>query len=779
MTEETYHNLEFDRILDIVSQSCTSEMGKLRLRNSRVFADAAALQQALIQVAESRSIIETDGGMPIWAFEDLRSLLNKIEPLESFLEPPECQQVQNFLEICGSVEKFFVKHGERYPELNRVAIRIDSLSVLFSLLQNTIDPSGAIYDNASPELKQIRKEISFISKQIHIRLERILKKSAEFLQESYVTVREGRLVLPVREFSVNKIPGIVHGKSGSGQTHYIEPMDVVQLNNEIHELYNRERNEIIRILKRIATNIRSHASEILVNFENLIYLDMIQARARYAQKVDATAPDINDEFAWDIRKGTHPLILHKLGADAVPLDLAIGAGFRELIITGPNAGGKTVALKSVGLLQLLFQSGFHIPVAEGSRFPLCNEIFAVIGDEQSIENDLSTFSSHINKLNRIVKSTANRLLVLIDEIGSGTDPQEGSALSIALLEYLNRPEMVTIVTTHHGELKAFAQNTPGVENGAMQYSSANLSPRFILDVGIPGSSYAFDISRRLGFSDEILDRAREILGGEHHELENIIIELSQTRQDYQDKINRISIKETELDGLKALYNTRAEDIRKRRKELENEARESARKILEDVNRTIETVVREIRESGAAKDVIKRSKDVVRGLKKKIGQPAAREAEPEFSIEMLGPGMRVRSSRFEVAGEIVRVNKDKKEIDMEARGLKITVPLSDIELLDHKVITKEETEPEAVVSKSVSYEIDLRGRTGEEAIMELERYLDLAQNSGWKEIRIIHGKGTGQLRQQIHAYLKRRKGVGPFRLGRYGEGDTGVTIIENS
>jgi DNA mismatch repair protein MutS2 len=554
-------------------------------------------------------------------------------------------------------------------------------------------------------------------------------------------------------------------------------MPVVPLNNEIFELYNHEKREVIRILKRLSQNFRENKETFLINQENLVHIDSIQAKAQYSISVNGRAPFISDAFSWEIQNGYHPLLLKKIGNHTVPLNLEIGDDFRMVVITGPNAGGKTVALKTIGLLQLLFQCGFHIPVAEGSKFPICQQIAAVIGDEQSIEDDLSTFSSHIKKINEIVQNPSHRSLILIDEIGTGTDPAEGSALAISLLEELNREGVVTLVTTHLSELKAFAHKVDQVNNAAMQFDFKSLSPLFKLKIGVPGSSFAFDISQRLGLADNILKRARNLLGTSHSELDSMINDLTQKGQEIDEKLKQLSLKDSELEGLKALYKTRSEDLKKNQKKYENEAVTEARSILENVNRTIENVVREIRESQAEPKIIRKGREKLKNLGEKIDKMSDRPAVHELSMDSLKIGQSVKSMRFSITGQIIKILKEKKQIEIDASGVKMTLPLSDI-LSDESDVQSMSSEVNIKASiPELINEIDLRGKIVEDALIDLERYLDHAMNSKWNEIRIIHGKGTGALRTSVHAFLKKNKKIKSYRLGNYGEGDTGVTIIE--
>jgi len=772
------HILEFNKVLDYISTKCVSELGRVRIQNSEAKDDQKSLMNALAEVSEARELFETDGGLPIWSFDDIRVLLNRIEPDGSYLDIKDCQKIQNFLEVSTNIDGFFNKKELSYPRLKKIASGIDPLSNLLILLKNTIDPSGNIYDNASNDLKRIRSQISAVSKQIHTKLERIKKRQKEHLRDDFISLRDGRLVIPVREFSVNRIPGIVHGQSGTGQTHFVEPMSVVGLNNEIFELYNQEKNEIIRILKRLSANIKNYGDVLCINLENLVHLDAIQAKAQYSVAVKGQAPQVSSGFSWELRNGYHPLLLKKDGDSTVPLSLTIGNDYRMIVITGPNAGGKTVALKTAGLLQLLFQCGFHIPVDEGSRFPICKQIAAIIGDEQSIENDLSTFSSHITKINQIIENSADRSLVLIDEIGTGTDPSEGSALAISMLESLNKEGVVTIVTTHLGELKAFAHKTEHVANAAMQFDFHTLSPLFKLEPGVPGSSYAFEISERLGVKSELLNRARDLMGSSHDELESMISDLTQKRQGYDDLLKELSIKESELDGLKSLYSTRADDLKKKRKKYEAESIAEAKEILDDVNRTIETVIREIKESNAKPEVVKSGRKKINELQAKVKSKLPKSAVPDISVDELRIGQIAKSSRFTVSGLIEKIFKDKKQVEINANGVKMIIPFSDITIAEGvKIRRADQGGVHERGDLDVLNEIDLRGQIADDAIIELDQYLAHALNSAWKEVRIIHGKGTGALRGKIHSYLKKNKNIKSYRLGNYGEGDAGVTVVE--
>ena len=776
--EKARENLEFDRILDWIAGRCVTQNGRLRLKNLQPFNQADSLTQALAEVQDMRDVLQVEGGFPLWNFGDVRLLLNKIEPVESFLEIKEFLELQNFLELTREGIQFRQKMEEKYPALQDILKQLRPTERLLQQIQFTIDPSGRIFDNASPELKTIRKEIQQIDREIHVRLERLLKKYAEFLQEEYITLRDGRFVLPVREFSVNKVPGIVHGQSGSGQTYFIEPMPIVDLNNQLQKLHAAEKKEEIKILKQLSRLTKEFQHELLINYNVLTDLDVLQAKARYANEFHCTAPIINDHFSIELKTAYHP-ILQKLHPDeVVPLNIEAGQNFNVLIISGPNAGGKTVALKTVGLIQLMFQCGFHVPVAEGSKLPLAAQLFTVIGDDQSIENDLSTFSSHINSIKYILEHVEQNSLALIDEIGSGTEPGVGAALAIAILERLNRKGIITLATTHQNQLKVFATETDGVENAAMLFDMEKLTPLFTMEIGIPGSSYTFEICQRLGLDETIIKRAAQISGQETFKLDRLLSDLSEKSQKYLQLTREVSIKQSELDSLLELYRIRSETLKKQMKKSEKEAKKQATQLLAEVNKKIEKAIKEIRESQGDRQVIKKARQTIEQLRHEMQSEEQAKPEKALNISDFKVGQKVKSLQFNFDGVISKIFKSKKAVEIDRDGIKITVPMEDVEIKGQDVAAqKVEKTPTVSSVRNIPNEIDLRGLTVDEALAELEAFLDSAQLSTWEEIRIVHGKGTGALRQAVHGYLKRSPFVTSFRLGNWGEGDTGVTIVK--
>lgn len=777
--EQVKNTLGLDTIFALISRNCISQLGKESIYNLSPAVEKDALKQQLYLVGQAMDIIEQSSRIPLRTFSDIRVLLNKIEPQNSFLENKECLEIQTVLEICEDVNHFFKVNKENVPELAGLADGIVLQKSLLNQLQFTFDASGNIYDNASKELKIIRRKLNQLREEVHAKLDHISTKNAEHLQEDFITLRDGRLVLPVREFSVNKISGIVHGQSSSGATKYVEPMAVVALNNEIQDLINEEKREIIRILTRITNIVRENSHDLQTNLAVLVELDSLQARALYGKAVNALFPEISENHFWYIQKARHPILLERIAEQTVPLDLEIGDEFNVLVISGPNAGGKTVALKTVGLLQLMMQCAIPVPVAMGSKFPVCQNIFVQIGDKQSLENDLSTFSSHINGLKQILSNVGERSLVLIDEIGIGTEPSGGAALAIAILEKLNRSQVVTLVSTHQNQLKLYASETSGVQNAAMQFDIEHLKPLFILEAGVPGSSFTFDICKRYGLDADVIEYARRLEGDSNQNIDKLLDDITRKSAYYQDAIREISLKQSKLDGLINLYEKNSTELRKNRKELEKDAKKQAQSIITEANQKIEAAIRVIKESNADRQVIKKARQDINDFKKDLDHKSEKKPIPVLNINDVKKGQKVRALNYNIVGHVSKVFKNREQIELEREGLKLTVNLADIELLtENGQALKPQTESisDTHIPSSISNELDVRGFEVPEALQQVDGYLESALNSDWSEVTIIHGKGTGTLRKAIQQFLSKKKKIKSYRTGRYGEGETGVTVI---
>lgn len=770
--------LNLDTIFSIITQKCNSQLGKESVKSLSPISHKPNLIKQLDLLKAISNIIEKDGRLPLNAFADIRVLLNKIEPENSFLEVKECLEIQNILEITENILSFFKEQEFVEASLTELVRGLSGQQQLLSQLQYTIEPSGEIFDNASGELKSIRKKLKNLREEVNKKLERISQKNAEHLQEDFITLRDGRLVLPVREFSVSKISGIVHGQSATGATKYVEPMAVVEVNNEIQVLLNEEKKEIVKILKRLSALIRESAEQLGLNQNVLIQLDTLQARSLYGISIEANIPDIIDDHYWSIQKAFHPILLDRIKDETVPLSVELGDSINMLIISGPNAGGKTVAMKTVGLLQLMFQCAIPIPVAAGSKFPICEQVFVQIGDKQSIENDLSTFSSHITGLNHILKNVKTKALVLIDEIGIGTEPSGGAALAISILEVLNRDGILTLVSTHQNQLKLFASQTAGIENGAMQFDIKELRPMFILETGVPGSSFTFDICRRFGLNDELIKRARGLEGNDNQEIDKLLNDISEKSLFYQQAVRELSVKQSKLDGLVSLYEKNSEELKLQRKKLEKEAKQQAKEIIDTANRKIENVIREIKESSAEKTTVKKLRSDLNDYRQSLNIKDKQKAPVELNIADIKLGQKIRSLTYNITGHVTKIFKNKNAVEIEREGLKLTINLSELELLSEDGLLHKQKPDENIthIASNISHEVDIRGCEVDEGLEQVDAYLDSAINSDWQEVTIIHGKGSGVLRAAVQLYLKKHKTIKEFRTGRYGEGDAGVTIV---
>ncbi|MCB0283474.1 MAG: endonuclease MutS2 [Calditrichaeota bacterium] len=772
------NTLGLDTIFSIVSTNCVSQLGKENIYNLSPVSDKTALKERNTLVQQAINLVRQSSRIPVRNFSDIRVLLNKIEPQNSFLESKECLDIQNLLEIGEDVSHFFKVNKENAAAIAQLAEGLVLQKTLLNQLQFTFDSSGNIYDNASKDLKIIRRKLNQLREDVHAKLDHISSKNTEHLQEDFVTLRDGRLVLPVREFSVNKITGIVHGQSSSGATKYVEPMAVVSLNNEIQDLINEEKREIIRILTRISNTIRENSHDLSRNLSILVELDSIQARALYGQNAVAAFPEAVDDHYWFLSNARHPILQDRIGNETVPLNLEMGDDFNILIISGPNAGGKTVTLKTVGLLQLMFQCSIPVPADEGSKFPVCKNIFVQIGDKQSLENDLSTFSSHINGLKQILQNVTENSLVLIDEIGIGTEPSGGAALAIAILEKLNRNTIATLVSTHQNQLKLYASETKGVQNAAMQFDIEHLKPRFILEIGVPGSSFTFDICKRYGLDPDVIEHARHLEGDSNKSIDKLLDDITQKSAFYQDAVRQLSVKQSKLDGLINLYEKNSAELKKNRKQLEKDAKKQAKAILIDANQKIESAIRSIKESNADKAIVKKVRKEVTDFRASLEHKKENKPVQKLNINDLSVGQKVRALNYNIVGNISKVFKNREQIELEREGLKLTINLSDVELLTENGQPLKQTllVSDSHVPSSISNEIDVRGCEVQEALHQIEGYINSAQNSDWGEVTIIHGKGTGTLRQAIQQFLSKQKNIKGYRTGRYGEGETGVTVV---
>ena len=679
-----------------------------------------------------------------------------------------------------------------------VALRQDSLTGYFESLMplehlareinRCILSEDEIADDASSTLKEIRRDMKAINSKVHDVLNGIVAKQTNqtMLQDSIVTMRNGRYCIPVKSEYKGQFPGMVHDQSATGSTFFIEPMAVVNLNNELKELAAKEMMEIEKILASLSEQVALSKESIEMDVEILTKLDFIFAKAAFAKSYDGTEPEFNDKGIVVIKQGRHPLLdKHKV----VPVDIRLGEDFTMLMITGPNTGGKTVSLKTLGLFTLMGQSGLHIPAFQGSKLAVFQDVFADIGDEQSIEQSLSTFSSHMTNIVYIMKHATPDTLVLFDELGGGTDPVEGSALAIAILSELHNKDIRCMATTHYSELKTFAMTTEGIENACCEFDVDTLSPTYKLLIGIPGKSNAFAIAQKLGLANHVIENARAQMDNDALDMESILADLEKSKRTIEQEQAEIAANKEEIQKLKDRLASKNEHIEQRKQDILRNAREEAREILEEAKAFADESIRKYnnwdkKQNANNKDMEKARgeiRDKLNAVNDKLAYKAPkRKSQHKAGDFHLGDSVHVISLNLD--GTVRSLPNQKGEITVQMGILQSTVKITDVEIIqEEKKQTKKEKTAQyrASVNKSmhIKPEINLLGLTVDEAIMELDKYLDDACLSHLNQVRVVHGKGTGALRKGIHEYLKRQSYVKSFRLGEFGEGDAGVTIVE--
>ena len=646
-----------------------------------------------------------------------------------------------------------------------------------------------IADDASAALKDVRRSMKATNAKVHDVLTGIVSKQTNqaMLQDSLVTMRNGRYCIPVKSEYKGQFPGMVHDQSAKGSTFFIEPMAVVNLNNELKELAAKEAMEIEKILASLSEQVALYKEGIETNVEILVKLDFIFAKASFAKSYDGTKPLLNEEGIIEIKQGRHPLLEKH---SVVPVDIRLGQDFTMLMITGPNTGGKTVSLKTLGLFTLMGQSGLHIPAFQGSKLAVFQDVFADIGDEQSIEQSLSTFSSHMTNIVYIMKHATKDTLVLFDELGGGTDPVEGSALAIAILNDLHNRDIRCMATTHYSELKTFAMTTPGIENASCEFDVETLSPTYRLLIGIPGKSNAFAIAKKLGMDEMVIESAKAQMDNDAIDMESILADLEKSKKTIEQEQAKIAANKEEIQRLKERLASKNEHIEQRKQDILRNAREEAREILEEAKAFADASIRKYnnweknpqstnnkemeKQRGAIRDQLK----AVNGkLEYKVPNRKSKNKASDFR---LGDSVHVISLNLD--GIIRSLPNQKGDVTVQMGILQSTVNISDVELIqeEKKQSPKQKTaQYRASVNKAMNIkpEINLLGKTVDEAISELDKYLDDACLSHLNQVRVVHGKGTGALRKGVHEYLKRQSYVKSFRLGEFGEGDAGVTIVE--
>jgi DNA mismatch repair protein MutS2 len=803
----------FDKIRRLVGEKCLSPLGEERVAEMSFSTDYHLISERLNQTDEFVRILHGDKEFPDACFFDVRYSLKRIRPEGTFLDEKELFDLKRSLQTIHDIVRFFrVEEGGEipYPALTALAGNIQVFPKIVTGIDALLDKFGRIKDSASPALQQIRREIASTVSGISRSLQSILRAAqAEGVVEKDVTptMRDGRLMIPVAPAFKRKIRGIVHDESASGKTVFIEPEAVVEANNRIRELEGDERREIIRILTDFTNSIRPLAPDILHSYAFLADIDFIRAKALFAGQVNAIRPDMDDRQQIDWIRAVHPLLYlsHlKQNKEVVPLDILLTGDKRLLLISGPNAGGKSVCLTTVGLLQYMLQCGLLIPVYERSRTGIFSGIFIDIGDEQSIENDLSTYSSHLINMKFFVKNCDEKTILLIDEFGSGTEPRMGGAIAEALLDRFNRRGSFGVITTHYQNLKHFAEDTPGIVNGAMLYDRHLMQPLFQLSIGNPGSSFAIEIARKTGLPDEVIADASEKAGSDYINLDKYLQDIVRDKRYWETKRQNIRQQEKKLEELAARYEQDLEAVAKQRKEIMKQAKEEAGHILAEANAKIENTIREIKEAQAGKEQTQRARKALDDFKASV--LAAGETDDKIDRQMaklkqkqkhkkplaataaketIAAGDNVRLKGQNAAGTVLEIQG--KQATVAFGMIKSTLKLDQLEKVSKGQIKKEIQKNTFVGSRTADdmhekklnfkQELDVRGMRGDEALQAVTYFIDDAILVGVSSIRILHGTGTGALRQLIRDYLHSAEGIRHYHDEHVQFGGAGITVVD--
>lgn len=783
MNEKTLRVLEFNKVKDKLKTYAITESGKRLVEQLTPYKSIYEVKNKLEESNEALDILIRKGAPPFEGLFDTREALERAGK-GGVLTAGQLLRVGGMLRCSRRFKEYIERKDDEvsYKHLEDLAFVLTPLKKLESDIENAIVSEEEISDKASGTLYGIRRSLKEKNSSVREKINSIVRSNSKYLQDSLYTMRGDRYVIPVKAEYKGAVPGLVHDQSSTGATLFIEPMSLVNLNNEIKELMLKEKAEIERILSELSAKVYENFEEAKNNYKILTELDFIFAKGKYASKLNAVIPAVRDDRSFDIIGGKHPLIDPKV---VVPSDIYLGEEFTTLMITGPNTGGKTVTLKTVGLLHLMALSGLLIPARDGSAVAFFNEIFADIGDEQSIEQSLSTFSSHMTNIVSILEEADKDSLVLFDELGSGTDPTEGAALAVAVIETLKNRGARLIATTHYSELKGYALRTVGVENSSVEFDVETLKPTYRLLIGIPGKSNAFEISKRLGLGEDVIVKAKDYMSKENLQFEDLIRDL-QEKSIIANKDAREAkrIKE-EAEDLKKKYEEKLQKLDKVRDKAYDEARREAKEIISKAKDEADEIVkamRELEKMGIAEGGRNRLEAERRKLKESLEEKEAamvkvRENNGE-PLKKVTLGMEAFLPSLNQRVIVISMPDNKGEVQVEAGIMKINVKLKDLRKVEVTPAKKEKKKRELKLNlKSVESRIDLRGMDAEEACYRTDKYLDEAYMANLGEVTVVHGKGTGVLRKAINDMLKRHPHVKSYRLGVYGEGGDGVTIVE--
>ncbi len=794
MNQKVLKTLEYNKIIHQLTGYAASAPGKLLCQNLLPMSDFHEIVQAQTETSDALTRVRMKGSLSLSGIRDVRDSLKRLE-IGSALGIPELLSISSLLTVAARAKAYgHHEESEEFPDdsLDQMFRSLEPLTPANNEIKRCIISEEEISDNASPGLHKVRRSMHGINDRIHTQLNSILNSCRSYLQDAVITMRDGRYCLPVKAEYKSQVNGMVHDQSSTGSTLFIEPMAVIQLNNELRTLEIQEQKEIEAVLADLSNQLTPYTTELAIDLQILTRLDFIFAKAALSRHFKCSEPKFNTEGRIHIKDGRHPLLDPQ---KVVPITVWLGTDFDLLMVTGPNTGGKTVSLKTVGLFTLMGQAGLHIPAFEGSELAVFEEVFADIGDEQSIEQSLSTFSAHMTNIVNILNQADSRSLCLFDELCSGTDPTEGAALAIAILNFLHNMKCRTMATTHYSELKIYALSTPGVENACCEFDVATLRPTYRLLIGIPGKSNAFAISKKLGLPDYIIEDAKNHLESEDETFEDVISRLEENRVTIEKERTEIESYKAEIARLKSGLEKKEERFDERRDKMIRKANEEAQQILREAKETADRTIKNINKLAASSGIDTKALEAERtklrdSLKKVEGGLSLKQEtrKPHKAINpktlKLGDGVRVLSMNLN--GTVSSLPDAQGNVFVQMGILRSKVNISDLELLQENSVSgpglearrKGSGSSNIKMSKSfgISPEINVLGMTVDEAVAQLDKYLDDAYIAHLPQVRIVHGKGTGALRAGIHKHLKRLKYIKEFHLGGFGEGDAGVTIV---
>ena len=792
--------LEYDKLKALLKRYAHSQLGASRAAKLKPFRQLDTIRYQQRLCSEAKAFYQTSNGFPLQGLKDISPTLHKVAKPGAILDAEQLLGVSRVAEAAQNVQRAVKKQNSKdFPKLSSIVHNLPTFPELTRSIDRCLSPDGDVLDHASPMLRSIRRKLVHTRTNIQSKLEGLLQSPnhQRSIQEHVITSRNDRYVIPIKQDSKHNFPGIVQGQSSSGATAFIEPFGVVDLNNELHQLADEERQEIRRILLELSDLVREHLTSLELALDILGGLDFLGAKARFSIELNSVEPTLNERCVIKLIEARHPLLEMNLRASKklkeeerdpslperiVPTDATLGDTFHTVVITGPNTGGKTVVLKTVGLLTLMAQSGLHIPAKMGSEVGVFDQMFADIGDEQSIEQNLSTFSSHITKIISLLEEADENSLVLLDEIGAGTDPTEGAALGMAILDWLATRKVRTVATTHYGALKAYAHAQDCMENASMEFDWQTLRPTYRLQIGVPGSSNAFKIAQRLGMPGAITDAAKAYMGNQTVAVEDLIVSMQASQNELDVEREMVQEKLRVADTAARKHETLINQIETEREELRDQAEQEAAVIVKDARKLVEQTIAEVRRANASKDSVSNAFTRIEGAQKNLNQRREEQhsGKPHPDAIRVQVGDKVRVKSLNQFGEVFSVSSGKNPLLIKVGNMQMRVSHGEIEPVrpedNKRELSTSILDVQYNKTGNVKTELNLQGKTVHEAWTETDKYIDDAFLAGLLRVRIVHGKGTGALRTAIHELLQDHAQVSDFQVAALNEGGAGATIV---